>query len=214
MRNDNSNRVTVVKCNNKEQMAIDFISTYTSDEIDTDTSDTRDQQTILCLARSPSSPVVKALASLNQTLTDSGISVRAIFSQIPLDQNSACWTDEQSGVTFARDIRMVTRAELLDAHEMLVLSDKTSWVGDCLRREPTKNDAYEYYSSDCSTSANNVQISFERLWQMSEPVVSHQMSSSNPSHDEEPMNIPIEDLDPSMLDESSEDNEPMSATRH
>ena len=53
-------------------------------------------------------------------------------------------------------------------HEQLVLGPAASWVGDCMRRDPMKRDAYECYAADCSKTAGWARTSFDRFWNICE----------------------------------------------
>src|SRR5262249_10884562 len=68
-------------------------------------------------------------------------------------------------IRWARDVR------LMDAHEQLVLDEQTSWIGDSMRREPLKHDAFETFAADCPDTARCLTVFFERLWQASEPII-------------------------------------------
>ena len=125
---------------------------------------------LLVLARSAESPVAKAAMSLAAHQKDRDFSLRAIFATLGTADTTyiaeACrssnWTVQ---IRWARDVR------LMDAHEQLVLDQATSWIGDCMRREPLKHDAFEAFSADCAETARSVTLFFERLWQVSEPII-------------------------------------------
>jgi hypothetical protein len=125
---------------------------------------------LLVLARSAESPVAKAAMSLAAYHKDRDFSLRAIFAMLGTADTTyiaeACrssnWTVQ---IRWARDLR------LMDAHEQLVLDETTSWIGDCMRREPLKHDAFEAFSADCAETARGVTVFFERLWQVSEPII-------------------------------------------
>jgi len=74
----------------------------------------------------------------------------------------------------AERIAAVERIERLriEAHEQLVLGPETCWIGDCMRRDPAKCDAYESYVEGCGEAAGCAAVSFERLWLASQPLVS------------------------------------------
>jgi hypothetical protein len=116
------------------------------------------------IARSISSPVFRALAAI----AASGQLHRPV--KIILASTDGC---EAGGPTdaarFASAIRIARNPRLLDAHEQLVLGPNTAWIGDCMRREPEKRDAWECYADTCSETALRAGVSFERLWAMCEP---------------------------------------------
>ena len=76
-------------------------------------------------------------------------------------------------ITFSHEIRWARHPRLIEAHEQLVLGPETCWIGDCMRRDPAKCDAYESYVEGCGEAAGCAAVSFERLWLASQPMVSH-----------------------------------------
>lgn len=111
------------------------------------------------LARSADSPVLKALAGRASVIGARIADVRIIIVQpdVPASAEVALF---MAGVT----CRTGCDSRLLDAHEQLAIGDQIAWIGDCMRREPTKRDAYECYSSDCRETAAYAHRSFERVW--------------------------------------------------
>lgn len=126
--------------------------------------------TILLIARSIESPVAKAVASL---VRDGAITtpVKLILALPPRQEIQG----DNSLETFAALVgsnggRIIRDIRLFDAHEQLVLGPSASWVGDCMRRDPMKRDAYECYAADCSKTAGWAKTSFDRLWDTCEPM--------------------------------------------
>ena len=62
--------------------------------------------------------------------------------------------------------RFLTDARMLEAHEQLVLGPATVWIGDCMRRDPSKRDAFETYCDLNVPTARSARRSFERMWSM------------------------------------------------
>jgi hypothetical protein len=132
--------------------------------------------TYLMIARSLESPVARALLSACPNASALGIRCRLI---VMLDEGvarglSAC---DHIGVI---DARLGTDLRLLDAHEFLVLGPTTAWIGDCMRRDPSKRDAYEFYSDDAVDAASSAARSFERMWRVSAPVLLRRLPDSVP----------------------------------
>ena len=75
-------------------------------------------------------------------------------------------------ITFSHEIRWAKHPRLIEAHEQLVLGPETCWIGDCMRRDPAKCDAYESYVEGCGEAAGCAAVSFERLWLACQPMVS------------------------------------------
>jgi hypothetical protein len=68
------------------------------------------------------------------------------------------------------EARWARHPRLIEAHEQLVLGPETCWIGDCMRRDPSRCDAYENYVEGCGEAAGCAIVSFERLWFASEPL--------------------------------------------
>jgi hypothetical protein len=121
----------------------------------------------LLIARTVASPVVRAMSAFCDELAARGIRVRAVLASLeasqPTDAPPAHWL-ESSRTRWLRNQR------LIDAHEMLVIGDTAAWVGDCMRRDPLKRDAFEFYSPDSAAVGKRATASFERIWALSELV--------------------------------------------
>ena len=96
-------------------------------------------------------------------------------AQSPVFQSkqTLLWTLSAICGAFASTVqgRFVADARLLDAHELLVLGPATAWIGDCMRRDPAKRDAYEFYSEDAPEAARSSARSFDRLWLNGTPLL-------------------------------------------
>ena len=79
------------------------------------------------------------------------------------------------------EVRGARRPRLVEAHEQLVMSPTVCWIGDCMRRDPAKCDAFENFVEDCGEAAGCAAVSFERLWVISEPVRRISISNLVPS---------------------------------
>lgn len=112
------------------------------------------------IARGCDSPVLKALAAQARALADAGLQIRAVVVQT--DAATAC--PDVAAFLAGVSCRFGCDSRLLDAHEQLVIGDQIAWIGDCMRREPMKRDAYECYSADCIETAAYAHRSFERVW--------------------------------------------------
>ena len=64
---------------------------------------------------------------------------------------------------FLRDQRFAA------AHEQLVLNTGRVWIGDCMRRDPSKRDAFELFHADNTPAALHASLSFNRLWDLAKP---------------------------------------------
>ncbi len=126
----------------------------------------RESRDYLLIARSPQSPVAQALLAHASLLAAAGVTIRALFTDLePYPMGSG-----EDAFAFPGECRVVRDSRLLAAHEQLVLGPTCAWIGDCMRREPTKRDAFEHFAAECNDTAANAVRSFERMWQIAIPV--------------------------------------------
>lgn len=129
------------------------------------------------VARSSESPVAKVLLSLLPEFSARNIAIKALYAMPGREASfmgpSSPWAPPRIECRRAGDMR------LLEAHELLILGPQTAWVGDCMRREPSQGDAYEFYADDCHDMAAAALRSFNRLWAIAKPF-RPRVVSSNP----------------------------------
>ena len=157
-------RMDVVKKEDKEARLTAFVrKDLEQRRAGADTTGCGDYRLVL---RSAESPVARALAGLASELSAAGIGLRVVLAQVSTDTIDA---DIQRIASFADGVRVVRDIRLLDAHEQLVLAPTTAWIGDCMRREPSKRDAYECYAENRADVAGWAATSFERMWLIGRP---------------------------------------------
>lgn len=162
---ETASRMQVVRKQEKEPRLKDFIRTELSRIPTTTNGATTD---CVIVARSIDSPVVRALAAHSAELKERDITVRAILSSLDVPAEgtgSLCLQWLKAGRS-----RWMRNARLVDAHEFLVIGDATAWIGDCMRRDPQKRDAFESYNPESPAIVDQTRRSFERLWILCEPV--------------------------------------------
>jgi hypothetical protein len=113
---------------------------------------------VTVIARSFESPVLRALAAYRSEIEAAGLGIRAIVILAEGD------TESVTGLLGSNPTRQGCDPRLLDAHEQLSIGGGAAWIGDCMRREPAKRDAYEIYSAGCAETAALTLRSFERVW--------------------------------------------------
>ena len=160
-------RVSVTRHEEKELKLQEFLSQYISRL--QPGRDPAHPSHLLLVARSLDSPVVKAITALAEDIAAAGLGARLILAQVDREPAPEDWG---RGLALAYEIRWARHPRLVEAHEQLVLGPETCWIGDCMRRDPGKCDAYESYVEDCGEAAGCATVSFERLWHASEPLVS------------------------------------------
>jgi hypothetical protein len=110
------------------------------------------------------------LAQLGPELAQRGIRVRAIFTSIADDGRIGDWRGAQTALPFAREVRWASHPRITEAHEQLVVAGAACWIGDCMRRDPTKRDAFEQYRADDEAASRVAARSFEHLWRIAQPL--------------------------------------------
>ncbi|HEY7669690.1 MAG TPA: hypothetical protein VH852_03545 [Hyphomicrobium sp.] len=117
----------------------------------------------LLVARSPVSPVAQALRASASGLAAANVSVRAIFCEIET-------AGAEAALAFSGECRVLRDTRLLAAHEQLVLAPDRAWIGDSMRRDPSRRDTYERFAANSAEVATLANRSFERLWQAAVPM--------------------------------------------
>lgn len=116
------------------------------------------------VARSADSPAARALNALAEEALALGIQIRTLLVQHVRSARSAAPEQATAG-----DVRVMADARFLEAHEQLVLSDTRAWIGDCMRRDPSRRDAYECYCDGSDARALWAGRSFDRMWAAAAP---------------------------------------------
>jgi hypothetical protein len=166
--------MNVVRKDEKEAKLTEFIERFLSvrrAQTALDLNALATDATCFVVARSSESPVAKVLQSLLPEFSAQSIALKALYAlpgeTAPFAARPAAWAPPRIECRRAADVR------LLEAHELLILGPHTAWVGDCMRREPDKGDAYEFYADDCREMAAAALRSFHRLWAIAKPMRPH-----------------------------------------
>ncbi len=123
---------------------------------------------ITLLARAPDSPVARVIASMATELTAANISLTAVLLDLE------AFTEEPGRPSILdmsnADVRVLTDPRFTSAHEQMVLSANIMWLGDCMRRDPAKRDAFELFHHDNPEATSHAVTSFNRLWATAQAV--------------------------------------------
>ncbi len=149
----------------KETKIKDFVAAHltarTANEIDAGTN------FYSIVVRAPDSPAAKALALLAPELTAAGIIVRVLLLDT---ENASDEAGQKSILELANaEVRLLSDPRFLSAHEQLVLGNGRVWIGDCMRRDPSKRDAFEMFHADNAVAARHAEVSFARMWKLGKP---------------------------------------------
>ncbi|MEM6496690.1 MAG: hypothetical protein AAF709_08190 [Pseudomonadota bacterium] len=169
-------RMQVVKCDDKKDKLIAFISEHFERRMSAGDDGSPDELQVVAL--SVNSPVVGALQYFAARQEIAGAKIQLIVADTSSEELL-----QQLAVFDTISVRWAQNIRLLDAHEQLVLSDSCCWTGDCMRREPAKRDAFECFADDCKETARWARISFDRLWSVSIPLMGSDDSAETDSTD-------------------------------
>jgi hypothetical protein len=117
------------------------------------------------LALSADSPVARVMSELAPECSAAGVQVQAVLARHARN-DAIAWAD----CRFVNDLR------LLDAHEQLVLDHATVWIGDCMRRDPLRRDAFQQFAERSTEAAGYAARSFAHIWLAAGPSGSLAMS--------------------------------------
>ncbi|MGQ0671837.1 MAG: hypothetical protein ACT4N2_02995 [Hyphomicrobium sp.] len=136
-------------------------------------------KTYFMIARSLDSPVARAVLDQAATAAQAGVQMRIMFmlDDCPPGPRDAILAEHHDMI----DARFAADPRLLDAHEFLVLGPTTVWIGDCMRRDPSKRDAYEFHSDEAADAARSAMRSFDRLWRAASPLSTRRVPAEVPA---------------------------------
>jgi hypothetical protein len=197
-------RVSVTRHGDKEQKLRDFVFQHLAAADDRVAAGRPSQ--IQVVARSLGSPVVRAIVGLAREIAGAGVSVRMILAHADHETFGDAWFDAGHAIGFDHEVRWARHPRLIEAHEQLVLGPQTCWIGDCMRRDPMKCDAFESYVEGCGEAAGCALVSFERLWIACEPLLARGLRS--------PTSISEAGTPPEALAKPDGGSETIAATRH
>ncbi len=134
-------RIVVVSREDKEAKLKAFIAEAIASRRETAIDGFGEAFTLV--ARAPDSPVAQALLAIAPEITAANIAIRVVlFETEPMSEDTINTSLLDVG---AIEVRMLTDQRFTSAHEQLVLGAGRVWIGDCMRRDPAKRDAFEMY---------------------------------------------------------------------
>jgi len=139
--------MAVVKKEDKETKLRDFFR-----EALNNLSANGERPVLRVMARGSHSPVVRAMSACSAELAAAGVEIRLMLTLI------------EPGDDLTSKVRHLTDVRCLDAHELLVLGAQASWIGDCMRRDPSVRDSFELHALNNELAAKQAATTFDRLW--------------------------------------------------
>jgi hypothetical protein len=124
--------------------------------------------TVTAIVRNCESPAARALLAALSEARKTRLDIRVIIADVRIgDPNSPSLRDI-TGI----ECRHLSDPRFGASHEQLVVGRTHVWIGDCLRRDPNKRDAFELYHKADPVARKCAAISFERLWARATPLTS------------------------------------------
>jgi len=122
----------------------------------------------ICLTlfvRNPDSPVARALHAAWAEGLIEGARILLVISETAVEEPGTPSILDIPGI----ECRVLTDRIFGTAHEQLTVGHTRVWIGDCLRRDPAKRDAFEIYDGNDPTNCVFALASFEKLWSRARP---------------------------------------------
>lgn len=169
---ENARQAKLVRHLEKQENLTRFVGYFLDRTSVCESSDGRVRHGTL-LARSPASPVARALIASANELKALHISLEVAFARLEPVELMADWVAlgrAEPGHHPTVLLRRAANPALLEAHEQLVLGLNMTWTGDCMRREPETRDAYEMFDTFHAEAAARSSQSFRALWNASLPL--------------------------------------------
>ncbi len=121
---------------------------------------------LLVIAGASQNPVVSAVRAAVSEGGPLGLKLKLILATMP----ETDFANEMTALA-PLEVRVTSSQDLRHAHEQLVIGDGATWIGDCMRRDPTKRDALQSFNTSCEDTIRWARISFDRIWDVSQPIL-------------------------------------------
>lgn len=122
--------------------------------------------TVTMLVRSIDSPTARALWAA-VSASSAALEIRVIVADTHAEESSLSSLRDLPGIEF----RLLSDPRFGASHEQLVVGRTHVWIGDCLRRDPNKRDAFELYHKADPVARKCATVSFEKLWARAKPMM-------------------------------------------
>lgn len=160
MRFDATSRsVTVAHTEKEAKLKAFIVAAAAASQVYTDVS---------LVARGTDSPAALALASFLKQNSNAMARVRIVLFDVDgivEDQIEHSVLDIPGA-----EICVLSDARFASAHEQLVVGGTHVWIGDCMRRDPLKRDAFEMTFGPGAAGSRHAARSFEKMWAASKPL--------------------------------------------
>ncbi len=134
----------------------------------------REARLVSIIARSPMSTVMLAMQAAADDLRKQNVEVRVVFSDV--DPEKALRSAWRAMKMLAPDrehtdlVRWANAPAVLEAHEQMIMGDRMCWLGDAMRREPGRRDAFDIFEADALGNCSLALKSYAGMWRHAQPV--------------------------------------------
>lgn len=184
---DNARQSNFIKHLEKQENAARFLGYYL-DRLSAIAEASPAQKSLTLIARSPASPMARAVLAALPEAEALGVRADVVFSRSEPAELMAAWF-EAAGRHPSDPLLRLRRANvaaLADAHEQVTLGTTFSWVGDSMRRDPETRDAFETFEPFNGEAARRVGRTFAAFWSRSVVMASTHRLAANLSSDDLP----------------------------
>jgi hypothetical protein len=122
---------------------------------------------VTMMVRSVDSPTARALGAALAEVPLDALDVKVIIADTRVEDAALPSLRDVAGIEF----RLLSDPRFGASHEQLVVGRTHVWIGDCLRRDPNKRDAFEIYHKADPVARKCASVSFEKLWGRAKPLV-------------------------------------------
>jgi len=123
--------------------------------------------TITMMVRSVDSPTARALGAALAEVPLLPLDIKVIIADTRVEDATLPSLRDNPGIEF----RLLTDPRFGASHEQLIVGRTHVWIGDCLRRDPNKRDAFELYHKADPAARKCAAVSFDRLWARAKPLM-------------------------------------------
>ncbi len=162
MRIASPSRPVIMSRTDKEARLKDFIGEAVASRGEGSSRDTG----LTLFVRNPDSPAARALFAASSEGRADADRIRVLICDTNTDEPAGPSVLDIAGI----ECRVLADPSFGTAHEQLVIGHTHSWIGDCLRRDPTKRDAFELYHPNNTVVTVFAMASFEKLWVRGRPL--------------------------------------------
>lgn len=122
---------------------------------------------VTMMVRSVDSPTARALSAALAEVPLLPLDIRVIVADTRVEDATLPSLRDITSIEF----RLLNDPRFGASHEQLVVGRTHVWIGDCMRRDPNKRDAFELYHKADPVVRKCAAVSFEKLWSRAKPLL-------------------------------------------